>query len=197
MHCSSPSSSRWRPRGSEPRSGAGGARTHDRRIMRATGWVGRDSYSPAGLLGWLSLVRVRRWLFGTGCGLDADCLPDGTRSEGMPSQQPGLSTTDTGQGRTGRRLAVALEVGLDAWPAAVRTIGRWEGLPGGECRRYRCGRARRPEARSAALTASDDTATATTSHLPVTAPMIPATARNTNADQAAARRKRSVFADTS
>jgi len=176
--------------------GAGGARTHDRRIMRVTRPPGRDGRSPADLLGWLLSLRVLRWLFGTGCGLDADRLPGGTRSEGMPSQLPGLSTADAGQGHRGCQLAGALGLGLDAWPAAVRTIGRWEGLPGGECRRYWSGRARRPEARSVALMASDDAATATTSHLPVTAPMIPATARNTNAHQAAARRKRSVFADT-
>jgi hypothetical protein len=104
----------------------------DRRATRVTRWAGRDSYSPAGLLGWLLLVRVLRWLFGTGCGLDADCLPGSTRSEGMPSQLPGLSTTAAGQGRRGCQSAGALGLGLDAWPAAVRTIGRWEGWPGGE-----------------------------------------------------------------
>ena len=71
-----------------------------------------------------------RWLLGTGCGLDADCVRGGTRSEGMPSQLPGLSTTDARQGRPSSQPAGALGLGLDAWPAAVRTIGRWEGLPG-------------------------------------------------------------------
>ena len=50
----------------------------------------------------------------------------------MSSQLPGLSSSDAGQGRPGSQPAGALELGLDAWPAAVRTIGRWEGLPGGE-----------------------------------------------------------------
>jgi len=54
------------------------------------------------------------------------------RSEGMPSQLPGLSTTGASQGRPRSQPAGALGLGLDAWPAAVRTIGRWEGLPGGE-----------------------------------------------------------------
>jgi Thiolase, C-terminal domain len=112
--------------------GAGGGRTHDRRIMRVTRQAGREGHSPAGLCGWLLLLRMVRWLFGTGCGLDADCPPAGTRSEGMPSQLPGLSTVDGRQGRPGCQPAAGLGVGLDGRPAAVRTLGRWEGLPGGE-----------------------------------------------------------------
>jgi len=61
-------------------------------------------------------------------------LLSGVRSEGMPSQLPGLSSTGAGQGRPGSQLARALGLGLDAWPAAVRTLGRWEGLPGGDVR---------------------------------------------------------------
>jgi hypothetical protein len=58
--------------------------------------------------------------------------PGGARSEGMPSQLPGLSSSGAGQGRPGSQPAGALGLGLDACPAAVRTIGRWEDLPGGE-----------------------------------------------------------------
>jgi len=196
MHCSSPSSSRWRPRGSEPWSGAGRARTHDRRIMRVTRRAGRDGSSPAGLLGWLLLVRVLRWLFRTGCGLDADCLPGGIRSEGMPSQLPGLSTTGADQGRPGSQLTGALGLGLDARPAAVRTIGRWEGLPGGEWRCYWSRRVRRVAISSQALFARKNTASATSNQLPPMAPMIPPAVTSTTANQNAARRKRSVFSET-
>ena len=150
--------------------------------MRATGWAGREGYSPAGLLdgsvgsragvavrdrlrtgrGLLrgsvtrsSAARVRGGTWPLTCGswprwlalvlawpaARADNmrtarsgLPGSARSEGLTSQLPGLSTTDGGQGRRGCQPAGALGLGLDGWPAAVRTIGRWEGWPGGERR---------------------------------------------------------------
>jgi hypothetical protein len=82
---------------------------------------------------WLSLVLA--WLRAPADNLRTatrGAKPGGTRSEGMPSQLPGLSTPVAGQGRLGTQPARALGVGLDARPAAARTMGRWEGLPGGD-----------------------------------------------------------------
>jgi hypothetical protein len=60
--------------------------------------------------------------------------PGGTRSEGMSSQLLGLSTTDGCQGRPGSRPEASQGVGLVSRPTAVRTMGSWEGLPGGDTR---------------------------------------------------------------
>jgi hypothetical protein len=72
---------------------------------------------------------VLGWLFGTGCGLDADCQPGGTRSDGMPSQLPGLSTTDGCQGRLRSQRDSRLDLALDRLPAAVRTLGNGRACP--------------------------------------------------------------------
>jgi len=153
------------------RRGAGGARTHDRRIMRVTRRAGREGHSPAGLRGWLLLVRVLRWLFGTGCGLDADCLPGGTHSEGMPSQLPGLSTVDGCQGRPGCQPAGALGLGLDRRPAAVRTLGRWEGLPGCDVRTQPVRRGRVLQKKPAIASAVSEVPTAVSHTCETAAPM--------------------------